>query len=116
VRTGIEPGLKTLKISGSKFSNQEIDLDGNEFDGCTFTNCRLKFSARQPFSATKCEFLNVKWVFGGPAAATLGLIEKLIETNPDYGRSVLVSAFPQLLEWLSEDARARVLPHESHDE
>jgi hypothetical protein len=66
---------------GETFDSQEIVLDGQEFRGCTFKDCKLVYSGA-PARVTGCTFNSLDFHLKGPAAETAKFLRGL---NRDFG-------------------------------
>ena len=78
-----------MKFEKQSFSNQEINLDGNEFLGCKFNKCKVVYQGFQKVALSNCAFSNCSFSFAGAAANTIlfmtnmysGGFEDLIEAT-----------------------------------
>ena len=66
-----------MKFERHPFKNESVNLNGNEFDYCTFDNCELIFNGVGSVGLTNNEFRNCKWTFEGPAADTVAFMKAL---------------------------------------
>ena len=72
-----------------------IDLDGNEFIGCSFDKCTLIYSGGKPPLINDCSFNNVRFKFRGPAKNTVAFLKAM--ASPDSGlQKVIRDTFPAL--------------------
>ena len=78
----------------AKFTNEAISLDGNTYEGCTFTDCELIIEASAPFSLANNDFTRCLWTFTGAAAAWAGLQQGRLGV-PDSNRGALEARRPQ---------------------
>ena len=62
--------IETTKVSAKTFENEEIRLDGREYDGCTFRNCTIVYGGGNT-AIHGNKFHNCKFRFDGSAARTL---------------------------------------------
>jgi len=67
----------------AKFTNEAISLDGNTYEGCTFTNCELIIEASAPFSLANSDFTECLWTFTGAAALTMNILTQLYQSGPE---------------------------------
>lgn len=66
-----------MRHEGSKFSGMPLELDGNEYVGCTFEKCTFVFRGGETRLDT-CSFDTLPRIeFEGPAAATVALLINL---------------------------------------
>lgn len=59
------------------FKGETVQLDGNQFVGCTFYDCKLVFYAYEPVSFDRCVFHECDWVFEGAADIMLSFLTAL---------------------------------------
>ena len=76
-----------MLVTGKKFRNATMQLDGNTFKNCTFTNCTLVFSGYMPVGLENVTFTDVSWGFAGPASTTI-----------DFMRALYAAGATQLIE------------------
>lgn len=77
--------------------NQEVQIDGNSFFGCTFRNCRMIFKATgAPVQMEDCKFEGVRWDFEGPAFQTLNFMTALHEGAGPGGRRLVEETFENI--------------------
>jgi hypothetical protein len=60
-----------------EFTNQTIDVDGQEYRTCTFTDCVLVFSGGNPPMFDDCIFFNTDPRLTGCAENTIGFLANL---------------------------------------
>ena len=63
--------VNVMRFDNKSFFSERIELDGNEFRGCTFSRCQLVFRGERMFTVVECLFQNPQWVVEGPAANTI---------------------------------------------
>ncbi|MED5545760.1 MAG: hypothetical protein VYD90_10965 [Pseudomonadota bacterium] len=63
------PGLTV--VSGKNFANERVDIDGVDFNECTFNNCILVYSGGLPFYFSGGGVTNTTIESEGHAKATL---------------------------------------------
>lgn len=66
-----------MKYLGTKFRNETVELDGNEYDGCRFENCHLIYRGTAPMTLTNCSFLGFTIALEDAAAHTLDFLTAL---------------------------------------
>ena len=59
------------------FDKQDIILDGQEYEGCTFVDCRLLFSGGEPPMLSNNTYVRCTWELTGAALRTLGFFAVL---------------------------------------
>jgi hypothetical protein len=64
------------RVSGRRFVRAFVVLDNTRFTGCTFIECRLKFSGGES-SFSDCTFVRPEIEFDGRAANTVALLSAL---------------------------------------
>jgi hypothetical protein len=69
-----------MKHRNKTFRDETINLDGNEFDSCTFENCEFVYRGTGSVNFTDCSVSKPVLTFDGSAARTLDLL-KLIYPN-----------------------------------
>jgi hypothetical protein len=80
---------------GDIFSNQSVELDGNEFVDCVFNNCELVYAGGPPPTLTNNSFLGVKFSFRGCAANTAAFLKAM--ANPSSGmQNAVKDIFPEI--------------------
>ena len=70
-----------MKHTGKKFSNETVELDGNEFDGCTFENCHFIYQATASVTLANCSFVGFAIAFEGAAGSTLDFLSTLYHSG-----------------------------------
>lgn len=89
---------KHLAVHENKtFSNVDVELDGNDYQNCTFLNCTLIFRATKGCALNNNKFSgNTHLRFEGAAGSTLNFLKALAQ--PTSGLSEVVKkSFPDLL-------------------
>src|SRR5438045_5309205 len=71
------PKIKIMKFQGQTFRDQDLQLDGNEYESCKMENCRLFFGATAPVDLSNNKIDGSTFVFQGAALLTLGFMTKL---------------------------------------
>lgn len=64
------------RISGRRFVRAHVVLDNTRFVGCTFIECRFRFSGGE-CSFSDCAFVRPEIEFDGQAANTVALLSAL---------------------------------------
>jgi hypothetical protein len=57
--------------------NVELELDGNEYNGCTFENCRLIYRGAIVTKLARCSFPGSVFIFENGAHRTLDFLQIL---------------------------------------
>ena len=67
-----------MRYEHTTLTGQVVQLDGNEFDHCTFERCTLVYSGGAVPSMTYCRTTpDCKWTLNGAAEQTLGFMTVL---------------------------------------
>ena len=66
-----------MKSTGGMYINSQVHLDGQEFDSCTFHDCLVTYSGGPAPVMSNCVLQNCRWVFEGPAGATLQFLKSM---------------------------------------
>lgn len=61
--------------NSARYTQETVLLDGEAFDGCEFTDCRLVYAGGDAPSFTDCRFNDCEWKFEDAAARTLGYLK-----------------------------------------
>jgi hypothetical protein len=85
-----------MKITKNTFTNEEVILDFNEFQECSFTNCRFVVLGYAPFSLNECQVTNCEFTFGGPAASTIQTMASIYHNIGDQGKALIESTFENI--------------------
>lgn len=80
----------------NSYSGVKVNLDGQTFKDCKFDNCVLEFSATSPVSLVGCTFNDVRWVFEGPAALTIGFLKALYSGMGPPGQQLVEGVFKSI--------------------
>jgi hypothetical protein len=70
-----------MRYEGEHFRDTRVKLDGNEFDGCHFTNVLFEY-AGGPVHLCGCQFEGFAWTFGGELGRGLAMLGQLYASNP----------------------------------
>ena len=85
------------KFLDSQFSNATQDLDGNEFDRCTFHDSTLVYSGGDPPTIMNCQFSNTcRWEFRGAAERTVGFMRAIYHGAGEGGRQLIEQTFENI--------------------
>jgi hypothetical protein len=84
----------TMKHRNVTFDNKTIALDNQEFNSCTFRNCRLIYSGGKPPVLDTCSFVGSSLIFAASAGETLNFMrvmyhrgfQNLIDTTVNHIR------------------------------
>lgn len=77
------------------YQNQNVTLDGNEYEGCTFEGCTLEYQGLKPVSLTGSTMNNCQWSFKGPAANAVQFMGAMYRSG-SAGALLIESTFNQI--------------------
>lgn len=83
------------KHLGKTFTDQKVVLDGEAFERCTFTRCRLVYRGTGPAGLEGSTFDRCGYEFHGPAANTIHFLRALYCTGPQ-GRKLVAEVFDSI--------------------
>lgn len=84
-----------MRYEDQHFRKQRVRLDGNEFDGCRFTDVVFDY-AGGPIHLCGCRFEGLGWAFDGDLARGLAVIGQLYADNQPAALGQLAQAmFPK---------------------
>ncbi|HEX2566388.1 MAG TPA: hypothetical protein VHL85_05985 [Burkholderiales bacterium] len=83
-----------MKYAQKVFANESLELDGNEFDRCTFRSCELKYNGGELPVLNGCHFDASPFIFEKQAGNTLAML-----------RAMYHAGLGQLVESLFDDLR-----------
>jgi hypothetical protein len=69
-------------ISGNNFSDLRVELDGKQFERCTFDRCAIVYKASSPYKLNDCTFSDCSFHFEGAAALTIRFMTDLYPIAP----------------------------------
>lgn len=99
-----------MQYTGGHFSNQQVRLDGNQFDDCRFTNVVFEY-AGGPIHLRGCQFEGFRWQFDGDLARGLAVIGRLYGDNQAAALTQVAQAiFPKPVTERTPDAPPPVHP------
>lgn len=78
------------------FEDKQIQLDGNQYIGCTFRRCELKFSANASVDLQYCSFEKCKWTFIEAAALTVQFMTALYHGAGEGGKNLIEQTFKNI--------------------
>jgi len=73
-----------MKHENDSFIGSQVNLDGNEYQGCVFRNCTLVYSGGKPPSFINCSFDGIRLNFVGSAGDTLGFLAALYKGGLEF--------------------------------
>jgi len=66
-----------MRFENTTFTDQDVAVDGNEYEGCRFENCNIIYRGSGAVSFTGCSFGNHRITFKDGAASTIGFMQSL---------------------------------------
>jgi hypothetical protein len=85
-----------MRIVDRTFIGSFVELDGNEFERCTFIQSKLVFSATASVSFESCVFDRCEWVFDGPAETMLFFLSALYRGLGPEGERLVEAIFESI--------------------
>ncbi len=85
-------------FENAKFTNEAVNLDGNTYESCTFTDCELIIGASAPFIFAENNVSGCRWTLTGAAAMNMNILTELYQQGPEM---------QQLVEQTFESVRGR---------
>jgi hypothetical protein len=82
---------RTMRYEGEHFSKQRVQLDGNQFEGCRFTDVIFDY-AGGPIHLSGCTFEGLCWQLGGDLARGLAVLGKLHASDQAAALSLIAKA------------------------
>jgi hypothetical protein len=99
----LKGGEEMATFRNSVFKGQTVDLDGNTYVECVFTNCVIRFSGGGPVSLVGCTFSECKFALDGAAAHTLRYLRAIYHGLGEWGKESVEKLFEEI-----RDARTKV--------
>lgn len=82
-----------MRYDNKSFFRERVVVDGNEYRGCTFSNCQLIYRAEEMFILVDCLVQNPQWVFDGPAANTIKFLMEAYHKMGEPGVRLVEETF-----------------------
>ena len=92
-----------MKFGEATFSNQDLTLDFNDFARCKFVKCTLVYHGFGPVGLARCEFVDVKWNFSGPAGNTVKFMTALYQGAGEGGKRLIEGTFENIKQGKAPD-------------
>jgi hypothetical protein len=83
------------EFTDENFEGQRVDLDGNRYTRCNFTNCTIVYSGGDIPILSHCNFYSENWRFEGPAERTLTLLQAFSQAGTGF-EALVRNCFPAL--------------------
>jgi hypothetical protein len=85
--------VNIMRFDNKSFFSERVELDGNEFRGCTFSRCQLVFRGERMFAFVECLVQNPQWVLEGHAAITLLFLTEAYHKMGESGVRLIEETF-----------------------
>jgi uncharacterized protein YjbI with pentapeptide repeats len=72
------------KYTGTKFSNSEIEVDGNQYNNCNFAKCKLVYRGGKIPIFRNSNFDECSWYFADEAGNTLTFVRSMIRAGGGF--------------------------------
>lgn len=95
-----------MKFQEQTFEDQRIDLDENEYIGCTISRCIVAYKGTGHTVLRMNKFNDPRWVFEGPAGQTIRFLRTLYHGG---GKDLVEQIIDGIREPMSEDDQLRGL-------
>ena len=73
-----------MRIKDQIFSNDVVVLDGNEFDSCCFSKCKIVYRAERATALRDNEFEDCEFVLEGAARLTMGFLKGMMDSSDGF--------------------------------
>lgn len=70
------------RSNNTEIKNKRVVLDWNSIQNSLIEDCVIVYWGHGPLTVTKCNFVNCRWEFKGPAARTLKVLLLLNKDVP----------------------------------
>lgn len=85
-----------MKFENREFRAERLELDGNEYVGCTFKSCTLVYKASGPFTLSNNRIIDgSNFEFSGAAGDTVNFMRAIWQMG-DAGRALILATFEQI--------------------
>ncbi len=86
-----------MLVKNKTFENQTVELDGMEFQGCIFKNCRIQFNGKAPVMGVfHCHFEGCELGMGGAAEITVRYLRAIYHGLGDWGSKSVETLFDEI--------------------
>ena len=73
-----------MHYAGKRFEGEEVELDGNRFEGCVFRNCRLVYSGGGLPDLVGNNFEHCHFKLEGAAKHTIAFCRMLVKMDLEH--------------------------------
>ncbi len=84
-----------MTFENQTFTNEDINLDFNEFVGCRFEQCAMVFRGLGVVQMDECEFVDCQWTLVDAAAKTVNLLTTLYGAG-EWGKRLTERTFENI--------------------
>jgi hypothetical protein len=84
-----------MKISNTRFANEEVVLDFHQYESCSFSQCRFVVLGYGAFALNNCEVTNCEFTFAGPAASTIQTMASIYAIG-EQGKTLIEATFDSI--------------------
>lgn len=79
------------------FESQRVDLDGNEYERCTFRSCELVYSGGVPPVLVDNTMSGCQWQFDGAAGRTIAFMQALYHGGGEGARRLVEETIENMM-------------------
>ena len=83
------------EFTDENFEGQTVELDGNRYTRCKFTNCTIVYGGGAIPVLAHCDFKGETWRFEGAAERTLILLQEFSRAGSGF-EALVKGCFPAL--------------------
>lgn len=84
------------RYENQTFEDEVIQLDGNQYVGCTFRRCRLQFGGLADTTLSNNAFHECSWLFTDAAERALNFMANLYHGAGEGGREMIDQTFENI--------------------
>lgn len=85
-----------MKYQNRTFQNAREVIDGNEYEGCIFRNCRMVYRGGPLPKFSSCNFENPQYFFEDAAERTILLLKAMYHSG-DWGKQLIDATIESLI-------------------
>jgi hypothetical protein len=82
-----------MRYDNKTFFQETVEIDGNEYHGCTFSRSRLVYRGGPPVKMVECLIQDARWDLEGAAANTMRFLSDVYRFMGDEGVQMVESYF-----------------------
>lgn len=84
-----------MHYTGRRFEGEEMELDGNHFEGCVFRNCKLVYSGGTVPELIGNDLEHCHFKLEGPAQHTIAFCRMLVKAGLDQAVETIIAQMRQ---------------------